>query len=244
MNRFLWPNAVEIHASASSIQEIHARALQVARQFMQAEADLISVLQEIDGHQVFLLLGFASLFQYCIDALGLSESVTWNFVVVARKAQEVPKLHEAIQEGSLSVSKARKITSVLTAENGDEWVEKAKTLSTRKSEEEVAKADPKMEMPEKMTFIDEDRVRLQLGITKVTQEKLRLAQDLESQRRRRAASLEDCLEAMLEVYLEVKDISRDKLFLLNARDFVMNWLFRLYSRNARRLSFDGSSSGS
>ena len=57
------------------MNEIHKRALEVAARFKQAKADLISVLQEVDACRVFLELGYTSLFNYCIQALGLSESV-------------------------------------------------------------------------------------------------------------------------------------------------------------------------
>jgi hypothetical protein len=200
------------------VQEIHEKALKVARQFKQAEADLISILQKVDEMRVFQKMGFPSLFQYCVEALGLSENIASNFVTVSRKASEVPVLQAAIQAGSLSVSKARKITPVLTLKNQNELVEKACLLSTRKLEEEVAKIAPKEATPERMRVISEDRVDLRLGISKITQEKLRLAQDLESQRRMRAASLEETLEMLLEVYLEVKDPVRRAIRILGKRD--------------------------
>lgn len=99
---------------------IHKKALEVAARFKQAEADLISVLQEVEAQRIFVNFGYTSLFSYCVQALGLSESVTSNFVTVARKAREVPVLQSAIQSGALSVSKARKITPVLTLDNQDE----------------------------------------------------------------------------------------------------------------------------
>src|ERR1700733_9773455 len=99
------------------IQEIHERALKAAGRFKRAEADLISVLQEVEASRVFVELKFTSLFQYCVEALGLSEDVTANFVTVSRKASKVPMLQSAIQEGLLTVSKARKITPVLTLQN-------------------------------------------------------------------------------------------------------------------------------
>ena len=189
----------------SLIQEIHQKAIEVAARFKRAEADLISVLQEVESSRTFTKLGFPSLFSYCVQALGLSESVTANFVTVARKAREIPALQSAIEDGILSVSKARKITPVLNFENQREWIEKAKILSTRKLEEEVAREAPREAAPERMRVISQDRVDLRLGISKAAQEKLRRAQDLESQRTARAASLEETLEALLEVYLEAKD---------------------------------------
>jgi hypothetical protein len=187
------------------IQDIHQRALKVAERFKQAEADLISILQEVEASRAFVELGFTSLFKYCVKALGLSEHVTSNFVTVSRKASEIPVLQSAIQNGCLTVSVARKITPVLTLENQEEWVSKAQTLSCRKLEEAVAQAAPREAAPERMKVVSEDRVEVRLGISKAAQEKWRRIQDLESQRTARPASLEDTLETLLEVYLETKD---------------------------------------
>jgi hypothetical protein len=187
------------------MNDLHERALSVVKRFKQAEADLIIVLQEVEVSRLFAKMGFTSLFQYCVEALGLSESVTANFVTVARKAREVPVLQSAIQNGSLSVSKARKITPVLTLANQDEWVEKAQTLSSRKLEEEVARFAPREAVQERLKPVNEDRLELRLGISKALEEKLKRVQDLESQRTSRAASFEDSLNAALEVYLERND---------------------------------------
>ena len=187
------------------MNEIHKKALEVAKRFKRAEADLISVLQEVESARVYVRLGFTSLFSYCVQALGLSESVAANFITVARKAREVPVLQYAIESGALSVSKARKITPVLTLANQEEWVEKAKLLPTRKLEEEVARVAPQEAAPERMRFINEDRMELRLGLSKAAKEKLKRVQDLESQRSGRPVSIEEAFEVLLEVYLESKD---------------------------------------
>jgi 5-methylcytosine-specific restriction endonuclease McrA len=184
---------------------IHKKALEVATQFKRAEADLIAILQEVETARVFEKLGFTSLFNYCVQALGLSESVAANFITVSRKAREIPVLQSAIRSGVLPVSKARKITPVLTLDNQDEWIEKARLLPTRKLEEEVAQVAPREAVPERLKFVSAERLELRVGISKSLQEKLDRVRDLESQRTARAASLEDTLEALTEVYLETKD---------------------------------------
>jgi hypothetical protein len=73
-------------------QAIHQKALEAAARFKRAEADLISILQEVEGSRVFMKLGYTSLFAYSVEALGLSESVAANFITVSRKAKEVPVL--------------------------------------------------------------------------------------------------------------------------------------------------------
>ncbi|MDR3608752.1 MAG: HNH endonuclease signature motif containing protein [Oligoflexia bacterium] len=166
---------------------------------------MISVFQELDESRAFVDLGYTSLFSYSVSALGLSESVTSNLIAVARKAREMPALHEAIQNGELSVSKARKITPVLALENQREWVAKAQTMSSRKLEEEVAKLCPRASVEERVKPVCEDRLELRVGISKSLEAKLKRVQDLESQRISNAANLEHALEAMADVYLERKD---------------------------------------
>lgn len=84
-------------------------------------------------------------------------------------------------------------------------MEKARSLTTRKLEEEIARVAPKEVTPERIKFVTADRLELRLGISKATEEKLKRVQDLESQRTAHAVSLEVTLETLLDVYLESKD---------------------------------------
>jgi hypothetical protein len=191
--------------TSKEIQEIHQRALKAAEGFKRSEIEIISCLQEVDDSSTFLRLGYTSLYDYMINALGFSESSASNFITVSRKAKEIPLLQSAIQEGTLSVSKARKITPVLTLENQEEWIEKAKTLPQRQLEQEVAREIPREDVPERIKFVSESRMELRMGISKEIEEKLRHVQDLESQRTGHHVRIEETLATLLEVYLEVKD---------------------------------------
>src|SRR4051794_15664406 len=97
--------------------QLHQRALQVAKKYFLAEADLLVILQELDMDRAYLDLDHPSLFDYAVKALKLSESVAFNFINVARKAVHVPSLQAEIAAGNLSVSKARKIVPVVTERN-------------------------------------------------------------------------------------------------------------------------------
>src|SRR5262245_13703006 len=128
------------------IDQIHQAALAAAGKFKRAEAGLIEALQKVDESRAFMKLGYTSLFNYSVQGLGLSESTAASFVTVSRKARVVPELQSAIRQGELSVSKARRITPVLTQDNAVEWVEMAKTLPQRKLEAEVARVLPREEV--------------------------------------------------------------------------------------------------
>ena len=75
-----------------STHELHAQALDAARRFKKAEADLVEIFQKIEEGRVFAKMGFASLFEYGVKALGLSEANTYAFIQVGRKSKTVPAL--------------------------------------------------------------------------------------------------------------------------------------------------------
>ena len=189
----------------SDIQQLHSRALAAARGFQRAESELVDALIAVDREKVFQKLGYPSLFVYATQALGLSESVAYAVMAVARKAREVPALREAIHDGELSVSKAKKIVSVLTTENQGEWLKKAGTLSTRELEKEVARENPKEATRERASYVNADRLALSLGVSEALMQKLRRAQDQVCRSRRISVSLEQTLEDVVAFYLWHKD---------------------------------------
>jgi 5-methylcytosine-specific restriction endonuclease McrA len=184
---------------------IHEEAIQAAARFKLAESDLISVFQELDETRAYLEKQYTSLFSYSVHELGLSEDVTSNLITVSRKAKAIPALQAAIQNGEITVSKARKITPVISPENQVEWIMKAQMLSSRQIETEVAKLNPKSLVHERIKPIYEDRFELKIGISKSLEGKIKRAQDLESQRTQSVATLEQTLEAMADIYLERND---------------------------------------
>jgi hypothetical protein len=186
------------------IEVIHKRALQAVFSFKVAEADLVSVFQALDESRAYLRMDHTSLFSYALS-LGLSEDTINNLTAVSRKAAKLPVLQTAIQSGALTVSKARKITSVIVLENQEEWVSKALTLSTRKLEQEVARVNPREAVKESLKFVSEERLELKLGVSLELEGKIKRVQDLESQRTSRPVSLEEALQAAVDTYLERKD---------------------------------------
>ncbi|MBY0470376.1 HNH endonuclease [bacterium] len=184
------------------MKTLHEKAVAFAKTYLKSESDLILVLQEIDRRKGYRELGFKSLFEYA-RSLGLSESVAYNLIVVARKALEVPTLQERLQAQEITLSNARTITSVLNSANQEKWIEKACTLSKRELEKEIAKEFPEKSVPETTRYLAENRVELRLGISEALLKKLKRIQDLES--KQDAASLEQTLEAMAESYLSKHD---------------------------------------
>ena len=148
------------------MKEIHRKALDVAARFKQAEADLISVLQEVEAGRVFVISATRACSTTAFKRSGCRRMSPRISSLSRERLAKFRFFKPRFKAGSLSVSKARKITPVLTLANQDEWVEKAKLLSTRKLEEEVARVAPREATPERIKFVTEDRLELRLGISK------------------------------------------------------------------------------
>jgi hypothetical protein len=188
------------------IPELHLKALEAAKHHQASEVSLLQILEQIDREKVYLVMGYNSLFIYCVEALKLSESQSYSFMTVCRKSKEVPELKKEIESGGLTLSKARRIVPVLTKENHSEWIEKAKTLPKAELEKEVAKVSPfSVKIKEQVRVISEDRVSLKLDLSEVTLKKLKRAQMLLMNKRRKNLNLEESLNELLDGFLQKND---------------------------------------
>ena len=187
------------------IKTAHQNAIVASREYQKAEHILLEAIYQVDLLKVHDHLGFGSLFQYCLESLKLSEATAYNMIAVARKSKQVPELKAAIISGEMSVSTARKITPVITKENQEVWIEKAFTLTKAKLEKEVATVLPQTLVPERAKYVSNSRLELKLGVEEKTLQKLKRAQDLVSQKNKSAASYEQTLDVMLDLFLEKND---------------------------------------
>jgi len=189
----------------SIVDQIHARAIEVSARYKRAEADLIDVLQQIEDHRVFLKRGHASLFNYVVTELGLGENIAYSLITVARKARQVPGLKMQLQTGAMTLSNARRVAAVLTPQNQSEWLSKACDLSSRQLEREIVQERPEEATPERASYVSSNRIKLELGLSEREMLRLRRVQDLISQSRKRALSLEEVIEALNSDYLRRHD---------------------------------------
>lgn len=186
-------------------EKIHSRALQVAGNFKTAEVELLEVLGEVDDHRVYTVMGYNSLFMYATGGLKLSEEVACIYINVARKMQEVPALKTEIACGAITVSKAKRLCSVLNISNHGHWLEVAKNSSKRELERLVAAESPRAAVVEKSVYVSADRLQLQLGVSESLMRNIRRLQDMLSQRYQKPVSIEDVLNEISEEYLQRHD---------------------------------------
>ena len=188
-----------------TIQQLHQEALARMQNYLQAVNSLLEIITRIDEQRAYLHLGYPSLWSYLTQGLQMAECHAHQFISVSRKAKEVPALQAAVAAGYLSLPKAALIVSEIKPANQNDWIEKAKTLPTRELREEIAKSNPVLAVATRITPKSEELSELRVGLSKETLAEIRRAQDLLSQKERRAVSIEETLKALARGFLEKHD---------------------------------------
>lgn len=184
---------------------LHNEAMLVAADYKRCEARLFSVIGQLDEKKVYFDFHIASLFEYCVEMLGLSRHTAYNFIDVVRKSREVPALGEAVLSGRTTVSKARKVCSVITPENAKEWIDLTVHCSTRVVEKAVAQANPRAAIYETMEYVSGDTLEFKLAVSEEWSELLVEVKDLLSQKECRAVSSEEALFAVMQEFKRRRD---------------------------------------
>lgn len=183
-------------------KQIHEKALAASAEFRRTESALLEILIQVDALKVFERFGLSSTFGYCVDVLKLSEDQAFAFIRVARKSKEVPQLRQTISEGVLTVSKAKKIASVLTPENQAAWLKKAIELPARALEREVVKQIPQAVIPDRVKPLTETFSGLHCVIDRETEALLEEAKDLVSRSLKSSSDVGTTLKAALKEFVE------------------------------------------
>ncbi len=182
-------------------QIIHQKLVQAVKSLRKNEAEILDLIAQADQTKDFLMLvQYPSLFSYCVKEIGLTEAETCNFLALYKKSKEIPALTEAIQSGEVSVSKLRHICPVITAENQNHWIEKAKTETNKNLIDEVAKTSPYTKRKTVLKPAGEGMKRLALDITPELMEHLLRLQEV-----LKASDLAQVIEVAVLETLERKD---------------------------------------
>src|SRR6187455_1911030 len=112
----------------------------------QITAEFLAYLAELDERQIFLDLGFASLFEYCVEALGLCESTAGRHIAAARVCRNHPQVFAMVASGALHASALSLLRKHLTAENAAELFKLCAHRSARKVEELLAARFPRLDV--------------------------------------------------------------------------------------------------
>ena len=189
----------------TGITALHEKAKGLAADYLRTEGELLATLIQMHTARAFAVLNFQGIFDYCVGALGLSEAQAYYFKSVAVKSREVPQISEAVTHGQLTLSQARRIVPVITQENHDQWIEKAKTLSQGELERAVAAANPSARIKERLRPVAKQVSELKVPVDPDTEANLNALKDILSQKQGKAASLEEVIRWAAQVTREKFD---------------------------------------
>jgi hypothetical protein len=132
-----------------------------------ATAELVAHLAELDARRLYLGLGFASLFAYCIGPLRLSEHAAYHRIEAARAARRFPVLLDRLREGSVNLTTVLLLAPHLTDGNHAELLAAASGKRRREVEELLARRFPSAPVPPSVRKLPDVRPRLEMAETVV-----------------------------------------------------------------------------
>lgn len=132
--------------------------------------ELMRVLREVDRRQLFIELGYSSLYDFVTRELKISEGATYRRIQAMRLIRDVPEVEDKIATGRLSIHLAARVQSVAAkwpVEDKVKLIERVEGKSAREAEREFAKADPKG--PKETTkWLDGENVQIGFSLTRET----------------------------------------------------------------------------
>ena len=166
------------------------------RNYKRASGRLLQDVIRADQKRVYLEEGYSSLFSFMTRHYGLSEAITNDFIRVGRLAQEIPEVATAVEHQKASVHKLRKLAPVMTKENASEWIQKARTQSTRELEKEVAELRPEDTRKSFMKPLGKGNHRISVDTGEEVSQKLERVMEITGK------PLAETLETMMDFYLK------------------------------------------
>jgi hypothetical protein len=135
-------------ASLLSDHDLLDRIAALAGKEREASAELVAHLAALDARpSLYAARGFGSLFNYCTEALHLSEDAACNRIVAARACLRFPAILESLASGAMSLTSVRLLHRHLTGENREAVLTRASGRSRREIEALVAELAPRPDVP-------------------------------------------------------------------------------------------------
>src|SRR6185369_1227980 len=177
-------------------------------------AEFLAYLAELDERQLFLDLGFSSLFEYCTVKLGLCESTAGRHIAAARVCRSHPQVFEMVASGALHASALSLLKKHLTGENAAELFELCSRRSARRVEELLAARFPRPDVNDLVRRLPAPSARtLDVGCCVAAEEPSR---ELQTEASPQAIALGPAPEQQFEQKTPVESLSHEQSVTLGA----------------------------
>lgn len=124
-------------------EELVAELEALVRRSNQITSEVLARLVVVEERQLYLELGFASLLEFCTQALGLSESAAGRRIAAARLCAAHPQAFGRLARGQLHLSALSALASHLTPENANELFDACSGKTRRQIDELLVNRFPK-----------------------------------------------------------------------------------------------------
>jgi hypothetical protein len=138
-------------AEALSDHDLLAHIDRLAGRARNATTELVAHLAVLLGRpSVYAARGYGSIFNYCTEALKLSEDAACNRIETAKACRRFPVLLHHLESGAMTLSSIRLLGRHLTRENHEGAIERAKGCTLGEVEVLIAEIAPKPDVPTSM----------------------------------------------------------------------------------------------
>lgn len=181
----------------------------------ETKAQILHYLKEIDSRKLYLERGYPSLFAFCMEFLGYTESEAQRRISACRLLNELPEIEAKIESGELSLTAISQAQSFFRSQNLDtagkmEVLNLLENKSTRACERELIKLNPAA-IPvrtEKQRPLTQSHTELKVILETKTIEKLERLKSLFSHDP--DLDLPKLIDKMADLMLSKKDLSLKK----------------------------------
>jgi len=176
--------------------------------------DILHYLREVEVRKLYLKRGYSSLWAFCTEELGYSESAAQRRIQAMRLLKEIPEVEDKIESGKLSLSVASQLQGFLRKtekksreEEGPEisraekisLINQLEGTSARQCERKLAEIAPEISLPkEKTKPLNETEVMIQFVAGKKLMKKIQKAKELLSHQ-----NLEGRYDELFEKVLDI-----------------------------------------
>lgn len=108
---------------------------------------LLVHLIEIERRKLHLMLGHASMFDYCTTRLRFSEPAAARRLRTARCLSRFPQLHGLLETGDVNLSTVSMVSRLMTPANADDILSRICGKSRREVERLIAEREPRVTLP-------------------------------------------------------------------------------------------------
>ncbi len=157
-------------ASSLSDHDLLDRIAALAGKEREASAELVAHLAALDERpSLYAAHGFGSLFNYCTEALCLSEDAACNRIIAARACRRFPVILESLASGAMSLTSVRLLHRHLTPENHQDVLVRAGGRSRRKIEALVAELAPRPDVATSVRKVAVPATHASIGAVPLTE---------------------------------------------------------------------------